>query len=377
MYKRLKILVTCSKGVADILAEEIQFLGLPVTEKLVGGVRTEGDWETVMRLNLYLRTAIRVLAEVGTFEAPDPTELYYRVREFEWEDLIPTDGYFCVNSSVVNEQVTDTRFPNMKVKDAIVDRIKFKTGKRPDSGSNQHGCVVFLHWHDGHGEIYMDSSGAPLTRRGYRQSMVEAPMQEALAAAVVLASGWHGETHVINPMCGSGTLAIEAMLYATQSAPGLTRENFAFFHRVGHNEEMWKNIFHQARRDRFKTFDYKCRASDLDEEAIKATGSNAVRAGCADLMTVRTCDFRDAYIPDGKGIVLLNPPYGERLGEHDELVELYNEIGTFIKHQCMGYKVYVISSSVKLLKQIQLKPDRDWTLYNGPLECRLNEYSVF
>ena len=373
----MKVFVTCSKGIAPILEKELYTLGFPIEQREVAGVWTETNWEGVMRLNLILRTAQRVLIELRRFECNDPNELYIQAKKIFWENYIPSNGYFTVKSSVAHDTIRDTRFANVKVKDAVVDTIRKMRKSRPTSGPHQDRAVIFLHWHESEAILYIDSSGEPLARRSYRLESGPAPIQETLAAAMVLASGWDGESNLINPMCGTGTLAIEALLYATNTGPGLLRENFGFMHLENYNEEVYKEIKLQVLKSRFRDWDYVARATDRAADAIHATTTNAGEARVGDHLFVRKCNFNETKLEPGGGIVLFNPPYGERLEEQEALIPLYQEIGTYIKHQCEGYKVYVISSNIKLLKQIGLATSRDWTFYNGPLECRLNEYVVY
>ena len=231
-----KILITCSKGIPPVLAQELTGLGFPVLAAGNAGVETEGDMRDAMALNLRIRTGHRVLMELAEFRANGPDELYRGVKTLPWETLIPADGYLCVTSSVQMESIRDQRFASLKCKDAIVDRIKEHAGRRPDSGSDRTRAVVHLYWAEGSAAVYLDTSGEPLSRRGYRKIPLAAPMQETLAAAVVLATGWAGEGSFVNPMAGSGTLAIEAALIGLNRAPGLLRTNFGFMHLLGFDE---------------------------------------------------------------------------------------------------------------------------------------------
>jgi putative N6-adenine-specific DNA methylase len=202
-------------------------------------------------------------------------------------------------------------------------------------------------------------------------------MQEALAAAMIMASDWKGDSHFVNPMCGTGTLAIEGLWMALNRAPASLRKNFGFMHLRNFDPMLWKNIQASAVQQEKKTLDIIVRASDKELEMVRAAARNAHVAKAAEWLRIKHAPFQETQLADGGGVVFFNPPYGERLLDREELVPLYQDMGTFIKHQCLGYKVYVISSSVKLLKQVELKPARSWTLFNGALECRLNEYEVF
>ena len=230
------------KGFPLFLKEELLSLGFPVLSEGSASVGTEGTLGDAMKLNLFLRTGQRVLFLLERFTARNPDELYYNVSKIAWENDVPEEGYLSVTSTVENPTVRDSRFANLRCKDAIVDRIKEKSGRRPDSGPERDGTVIHLYWKDDSCHIFLDTSGEPLSRRGYRKIPLKAPMQETLAAAVILATGWKGEGNFINPMCGSGTLAIEAALIALKRAPGLLRNNYGFMHLKGFDESYWKAL---------------------------------------------------------------------------------------------------------------------------------------
>jgi 23S rRNA G2445 N2-methylase RlmL len=221
--RKSRIVITCAKGVPPFLKQELLSLGFSVLSAGMAEVETEGTMEDALRLNLLIRTGQRVLFLLESFNVKTPDELYKRVSRINWEDYIPEDGYFSVTSSVHNPTIKDSRFANVKCKDAVVDRIKEKRGRRPDTGPERDRIVVHLYWRGNNGQVFLDTSGEPLSKRGYRMIPLRAPMQETLAASVVLATGWTGGGNFVNPMCGSGTLAIEAALVALERAPGLLR----------------------------------------------------------------------------------------------------------------------------------------------------------
>ncbi len=372
-----RIILTCSKGIAPVLKEEVLALGLPVYTEFPAGVESAGTLADCMRLNLHLRTAHRVLWFLGEFPAATVSDYYSGIRKILWEDWIPETEYFSVSSSVEHESIKDTRFANQKCKDAIADRIKEVHGRRPDSGPEQKGASVFVYWRGPSCSVYLDTSGEPLSRRSYRKNPFKAPMQETLAAAVILLSGWRGDGHFINPMCGSGTLAIEAALIAQNRAPGLLRSNFAFMHLRGFRQSEWSALRQQARNAAKKRIDGRIIATDHDPRAIQAARSNAMTAGVDHLMTFDVCDYAQTPVPDGGGIVVLNPEYGERLGEVKRLEAVYSGIGDFLKRKCSGYKGYVFTGNLDLAKKVGLKTSRRITLFNSSIECRLLEYPLY
>ncbi|MEL7148521.1 MAG: class I SAM-dependent RNA methyltransferase, partial [Bacteroidota bacterium] len=293
MKEKRPILITCFPRISKILAEEVESLGYKVLQQDPKNVRTEGTWEDVMRLNLYLRTANRVLWEIDAFNATTPDQLYDAVRQIRWHLLIPKNGYFSVQSFVKNDFIKDTRFANLKVKDAIVDYHYELLGKRPDSGPDYSKTVVFLHWINEKATIYFDTSGESIAKHGYRKDPWKAPMNESLAAATILQTGWNPtDQHFVNPMCGSGTLAIEAALMSANIPGNWNRANFGFMHIVGFNRLLWNNIRREARKN-FKTPVNQIIATDISPKAVQIAERNAIEAGVADYITFNTCDFRE------------------------------------------------------------------------------------
>ncbi len=307
-----KILVTCAKGITPFLKEELILLEFPVISETVAGIETEGTMDDTLRLNLLLRTGHRVFFLLRKFRAKDADDLYREGSDIPWEEYIARDGYFCVTSSVDNPTIKTPLFANLKLKDAIVDRIREKCGRRPDSGPEKDRAAVNLYWKDTDCSIYLDTSGVPLSKRNYRKIPMNAPMQETLAAAVIRAAAWNGRGHFINPMCGSGTLAIEAALAGLNRASGILRNNFGFMHLKGFNESLWKDLRAKAKKEVGKALDCRIIATDISRDAIKSAKNNAATAGVEHLIEFAVCDYSDTSIPDGSGIVILNPGYGER-----------------------------------------------------------------
>ena len=372
-----KILITCPKGIPPFLKQELLSLDFPIITEQIAGVETEGTLDDTLRLNLHIRTGHRVLFLLQEFKAKSPDDLYQNLSGLRWEDFIPDDGYLCVTSSVDTLSISDSRFPTLRCKDAIVDRIRAKQGKRPDSGSERFRSVVHLYWKDDRVSVYLDTSGEPLSRRGYRKIPLGAPMQETLAAAVVLATGWDGGTNFINPMCGSGTLAIEAALIGLNRAPGLLRNNFGFMHIKGFKEKLWNDLREKAKQDARKSVSGKIIATDMAPDAVEAAKKNAATAGVEHLIEFGTCNFSDTVVPDGGGVIVLNPSYGERMGEVTQLAELYNGIGNYFKQKCKGYRGYVFTGNPMLAKQVKLKPAKTFQFFNSGIECRLLEYELY
>jgi len=377
LQQKNTILITCPKGISPYLKDEIRKLDLPIISELVAGIETEGTIEDTIRINLSIRTGHRVLFLIGKIIARNPDELYRKVSKIPWEEYIDKDGYISVTSSVDSLAIKDPRFANVRCKDGIVDRFNNVFGTRPDSGSRRNRTVIHLFWQDNTCLVYLDTSGEPLSRHGYRKIPLKAPMQETLAAATVLATRWDGTGHFINPMCGSGTLAIEAALIALNRPPGLLRNNFGFMHIKGFNTLSWKELRNHANRQSKKTTTGEIIASDISAEAVEAAQKNAATAGVKHLIDFHVCNFSDTPIPKGSGIVMLNPEYGERLGQINKLKNTYQEIGNFFKQQCMGYWGYVFTGNLELAKHVGLRTKRRIPFYNSNIECRLLEYDLY
>jgi 23S rRNA G2445 N2-methylase RlmL len=375
--KKNSILVTCAKRITPFLKEELLLLGFQVISETVAGIETEGTMDDTLRLNLLLRTGHRVLFLLRKFRAEDADELYQKGLDIPWEEYIARDGYFSVTSSVDNPTINTPLFANLKLKDAIVDRIRKKCSRRPDSGSERDRAVVNLYWKDNACSIYLDTSGVPLSKRNYRKIPMNAPMQETLAAAVIRATAWKGSGHFINPMCGSGTLAIEAALAGLNRASGILRNNFGFMHLKGFNASLWKDLRAKAKKETEKTLDGRIIATDISSEAVESARNNAATAGVEHLIEFDVCDYSDTSIPDGSGIVILNPGYGERMGDDKELESVYEGIGDFFKQKCRGYTGYIFTGNLDLAKKVGLKTKRRVPFFNGPIECRLLAYELY
>ncbi|BDD08627.1 RNA methyltransferase [Fulvitalea axinellae] len=377
MYEN-NIVVTCHPGIAPVLAEELKSLGYSPLNVENKSVEVEGDLKDAMRLNLMLRTANRVLLLVKTLRAPHPDSLYQQVTDIEWENIFHPDGYFTVNSFVINDNIKDTRFANLKVKDGVADRFLRTSGRRPDSGPETHGTSIFLHWTNDEAKVYIDTSGETIAKRGYRLQPYKAPMSEPLAAATILAGKWDGKSNFVNPMCGSGTLAIEAALIAMNKAPGLTRLRFGFQSLNDYSPLAWNMMRKEALNAvREPAKGLRIIATDHSAMALDAAQDNAEKAGVADILTFHKCDFRDTVIPENGGVVMLNPEYGERLGQLDELETTYAAIGDFFKKRCQGYTGYIFTGNLDLAKRIGLKASRRIPFMNGKIDSRLLEYELY
>ena len=374
------IVATCGRGCADALKGELRALGYEPQDVSPTSVGIEGDMRDAMRLNLRLRTANRVLFEVAGFEIDSPDELHAAVFDLPWEEWLRPDVPFHVHGVAQHPTIRDSRYAVLRVKDAVADRFVRATGARPDSTSSPDGAAcVALHWKDGAAQIFLDTSGIPLAHRGYRWKPWTAPLRETLAAAILLELGWPKESAeaFVGPMCGSGTLAIEAAWIAQRRAPGLEREDFGFLHLDGADLAAWSELKAEARKDFVAAPRAWIAASDVAPPAIACARDNAERAGVANLIRFHTCDFRDTPLPKPPALVLMNPEYGERLGLEDRLVPLYESIGAYFKNTCLGMRAAVFTGNIPLGRKIGLHPSRRTAMWNADIECRLLEFDVY
>lgn len=371
------IVITCAPGLTEPLRLEVESLGYAVDRVRDTSIEIRGTFHETMRLNLYLRTAFNVLFLLKEFKCSSPDELYSRTSKLHWEEIISPGEYFCVTSKVDTPTIDNWMFPNLKVKDAIADRISKKCGKRPNSGSKRDNAVVTLHWKGDYCRLFINTSGQKLSDRGYRKIPHRAPMRESLAAAVILDTGYSGDVPLVNPMCGSGTLAIEAALIGMNRASGLLRDNFGFMHILDYDKRQWNRVHNQGVRECREKPSAPIIATDIDQKAVDAARKNAEAAGVGDLIEFSVCDFADTSVPDEAGIVVMNPEYGERLGDQKELVKTYKRIGDFLKEKCAGYKGYIFTGNLPLAKKIGLRTSRRTVFYNADIECRLLEYELY
>ncbi|HDJ27901.1 MAG TPA: class I SAM-dependent RNA methyltransferase [Proteobacteria bacterium] len=371
------LIIPCAKGIPPFLSAELKHLGFPVVAESVASVSSRGTLADAMRLNLHCRTGQRVLFQLESWDCPTQDKLFLRLSHIPWETYIPADGYLSVTSVVDHPSVRDRRFINQKTKDVIVDRIRRLMGRRPDSGPRRHGVVVHVFWKQNQCGIYLDTSGESLARRGYRQEGGQAPLQETLAAAVVQEVNWDGTGSFLNPMCGSGTLAIEAALKNLDIPPGLRRRNYAFMHLCEFPRDVWQSLLQEARKQVKQRLSGRVIATDSNPAVVEMARNNARRAGVESLIEFGVGDFAQISVPAGGGVVVLNPEYGERLGELEALTATYRRIGDFFKQRCAGFRGFILTGNRELAKKVGLKASRKIPLYNGPIECRLLEYEIY
>lgn len=393
--KNYPIIISCAKQLSYWTEKEVLKLGYRIVETTENTVVVRGSMRDVMKLNLKLRTAHRVLVPLLRADCRNIRDLYSLARSIDWENQFDPDGYFSVSSIVHNMTVRDTRIPSLYVKDAIADRMREKCQRRPDSGGQNIGAAVFVYWERNQVIIYLDTSGEPLSKRGYRKIPGSAPMQETLAAACIMALDWDGKSPFLSPMCGSGTPAIEAAMIAVGKAPGSLKGHFAFQSIKGYEriipgekaeliaprqkagaspEQIWKQMLLEEKEKEKKEGIPEIIATDISPEAIDNAHTNAIAAGVAQYIKFKDCDFAETPVPEKEGVVFFNPEYGIRLGTTEELLPVYKRIGDFMHEKCKGWTGGLITGNPDLARAVDLYYRNRVPFFNGPIDCRLFVY---
>jgi len=362
-------------GLEEVLAEELRELGVSDPKPLNRAVSFSGNRETMYRVNYCARTALSVLLKITGFRIRTGDDLYRKTLEIEWSDFMDADNTFSVKAVVSSKIFKHTAYPGLIVKDAIADYFIKLNKRRPSVDTSDPGIIVNLHISNDYADISLDTSGEPLYKRGYRISPAKAPLNEVLAAGIIKISGWGASTPLIDPMCGSGTIPIEAALMACRIPPGKFRNKFGF---TGWND-FDKDLFEKIKKAADKQIivcPVTVSASDISEGAVRNTIINARNAGLSKAITVEVSDFRDVKPTENSGFLFMNPPYGQRL-KSEKPDDIYTMIGTTLKHNFTGYKAWIISPGKEYLAKIGLRTKSRTTLYNGPLKCTLAEYELY
>jgi putative N6-adenine-specific DNA methylase len=368
---------TAAKGVEEVLANEISRLGVSGVTIEKGGVRFKGDMVTCYRTNLWLRTAQRVLMPIAEFPCESPQHLYEGVRSVPWQQYLNPDITLAVSCNLRDSQITHSGFAALKAKDAIVDSIRDSFGRRPDVDTRSPDFLVNLHLVRNYCTVSLDTSGVSLDKRGYRLDKKEAPLRETLAAAIIELSGWDGKLPLVDPMCGSGTIPVEAALKASRRAPGLTRPGFGFQRWSSFDAAAWGAVLKEAQEQVLDSLPVPILGSDLSGSALEMARKNAERAGVGSLVSFSRAGIGESVTSSPPGILLCNPPYGVRLGDEELLKSLYKKLGDTLKKYYQGYTAYVLTGNPLLASCIGLRPSRRIVLFNGAIECRLLKYEVY
>ncbi|MFO0847767.1 MAG: THUMP domain-containing protein [Gemmataceae bacterium] len=366
---------TCARGLEPVLAGELRRLGAAEVVPGRGGVAFTGDSALVYRANLWLRTAVRVLRPVLEAEVRSPDELYDAVRTVDWSQFLTPDHTLAVDCNVRDSAITHSQYAARRVKDAVCDQFREKVGRRPSVDVEHPGIGINLHVHRNHAILSLDSSWHSLHKRGYRPVQTRAPLNEALAAGLLLHLGYDGSEPLYDPMCGSGTFAIEGAWIALDRPPGLTRKWFGFFGWPDFDKGLWSAIREDARRRVKTALPRPIGGSDARQDAVEFARGNARSAGLGHLLTFERKPLTDARPPAGPpGLLICNPPYGERLDEEPDLDLLYGSIGETAAGRWAGWRVAVFTSNTELAKCIKLPRVRATPFFNGSLECKLWEF---
>ncbi len=373
--ENFEIKVTTFFGLEDILEMELHQLGGKDIVPFKRGVSVVGDIGFLYKINLCLHSALKVIIPIVKFEANNEQELYNNIKSIEWERFISNTDTIMIEGVTNSEIFTHSLFVSQKVKDGIVDRFREKTGGRPDVDLTHPSFKVYVHIYKNEVSLHLDSSGDPLYKRGYRSDINEAPMKEVLAAGLIKLSGWEKHLQLIDGMCGAGTIAIEAALWANNIPPGYYRNEFGFMKWQNFDETLYK-IINESSINKIKNEPVEIIANDIDKPTFKKAITNTKNAKVDDVVTCTNQSFFD-IIPTRKGgVIILNPPYGERMPVN-EIEKLYKEIGNKLKKDFKGFSAWIISSSPEAIKSIGLRPSRRLHLFNGSLDCRFLKFDLY
>lgn len=368
------LLATTLFGLEHVLAGELESIGAESVRIHNRAVSFKGDEPVMYRVNYHLRTALRILKPLKAFPARNEDDIYRGIRNIEWERHIDNHNTVAVDTVLLSKRFRHSGFISQRVKDGIVDRFRDRTGNRPSVDLKNPDLRINIHLNDTHCTVSLDSSGESLHKRGYRTQPYRAPLNEVLAAGMILLSDWSPRQAFLNPMCGSGTLCIEAGMIAKGIPGGYYRNNFGF--------QKWKNydsvLFESIRRERYLAArdDFRILASDMASSAIEATQQNLANAGLLGKVDLRKSAFESWDTGMKDGILIMNPPYGERM-EETSLNELYSSIGSTLKKKYAGFKAWILSGNPEAMKNIGLRTGKRLTLYNGPIRCKYHFYDLY
>lgn len=374
MNSEFELIAKTFQGLEEVLAKELTEIGATNIELGRRMVSFTGDKRMMYKANIALRTAIRILKPLKHFTAKDADDVYDAVKSIDWAEYMDEKTNFSVDAVVFSNEFRHSKFVAYRVKDAIVDYFREKTGERPSVRINNPDLRLNIHIAETQCTLSLDSSGESLHRRGYRQEQVEAPLNEVLAAGMILLSGWRGETDLIDPMCGSGTIPIEAALIARNIAPGIFRKEFGFEKWKDYDEELFQEVYHDDSEER--PFHHTIYGYDINQYAYQIASNNVKAAGLNSCIKLAQRPFEEFERPAEKAIIITNPPYGERITT-DDLLGFYKLIGQKFKHQFAGNTAWVLSYRDECFDQIGLKPSEKIFLYNGALECQFRKYELF
>lgn len=364
-------------GLEDILADELLKLGARQIEKHNRAVSFVGDTGFMYKANLCLHTALRILVPMHSFRVRNEQDLYREIYDMNWQQYLGPDDTLAVNVSLNSDLFTHSMFLAQKTKDAIVDQFRDRHGRRPSVDLENPTLRIHLHVNKDQCLVSFDSSGESLHKRGYRDQTNLAPINEVLAAGMIKLTGWDGQSNFVDPMCGSGTLLIEAALIAQRIPPGYYRKSFGFMRWKNYDQSLWEKILDSAlgriREGRAPVL----YGGELSKNVARKAIVNIHEAKVDDIIKIEVSPFADLPVPAGQGILLMNPPYGERMDKEDDIIAFYKSIGDTLKKKWSGYNAWLITSNMEAAKAIRLNPSRKVKLFNGSLECRLLKFELY
>lgn len=366
-----------SKGLIPCLESEIKALGFKVLNTGHSGVTFETNWQGCYLANLKLRSANKVLKPILDFPAYQLEDLYHNTLKHDFTKYIELNQTFAIDAVVRNSKITDQRMVALKIKDAIADQYREKFGERPDVDSKNAHLPLVARLVKNQLSLALDTSGKPLSHRGYRKEQGEAPLREHLAASLVKLANWDEKMPIYDPMCGSGTILIEAALIARKTAPGLMRQSFAFQNWKTFQEEAWSEVIDQVVSEEQELPELKLYGSDLDGKIISVAKANAVRAGVEDNIEFHRTSVAEIMPPcEEKGLIIVNPPYGERMGVSEELKDVFRDLSFQLRTHFSGWTLWILSGNEDLTGALKMKATGKHKVFNGPIECRYLEYKI-
>ncbi|HAA26369.1 MAG TPA: RNA methyltransferase [Cyanobacteria bacterium UBA8553] len=368
---------TVARGLEPIAAQELEHLGAKDVRPDFTGVHFVGDLALLYRVNLWARTIFRVLVTVREFSCADADRLYQEVQKIDWEQYLQPHNTLAVNATGGNRQLNHTHFTALQAKNEIVDQQRHQFGQRSSIDTENPDLQINAHIHQDRCIISLDSSGTSLHRRGYRPAMGLAPLKETLAAALLDMSQWEPSLPFLDPLCGSGTLPIEASLKALNIAPGLFRRQFAFEKWSDFDEALWDQLYKEAEESELPALKAPIIGSDRDPDILNQARTNAQQSGIADKVTFSQTELSQLEAPADSGVIICNPPYGERLGDAKELGDLYKLLGDVFKQRFKGWTAFVLTGNKELAKKVGLKAARRMPVYNGSIACTLLKYELY
>ncbi len=368
---------TVARGLEPIAAQELERLGAKEVRPDFTGVHFVGDKAMLYRVNLWARTIFRVLVPLREFYCPNSDILYREVQKISWDQYLQPHNTLAVNCTGGNQKLNHTHFTALQVKNAIVDQQRRKSGQRSSVDAENPDVAINVHIHQDRCILSLDSSGTSLHRRGYRQAMGKAPLKESLAAALLDMANWDASLPFLDPLCGSGTLPLEAGLKALNIAPGLFRKKFGFESFPDFDEQLWQKLLKEAKNSQIRDFKALIWGSDRDPDVLAQARSNAQQCGIAHQIKLTQTELSQLEAPADCGVIICNPPYGERLGEVQELGALYKTLGDIFKQRFKGWTAFVLTGNKELAKKVGLRASRRIPVYNGALACTLLKYELY